>query len=41
MSDFNESLYFRDLNRHQTLPPNEEAVLLEIIKKNKATKEEN
>ena len=39
MSDFNESLYFRDLNRHQTLPPNEEAVLLEIIKKNKESDE--
>ncbi len=32
MSDFNESLYFRDLNRYPTLTPQEESVLLAIIK---------
>lgn len=36
MSDFNESLYFRDLNRYPTLTPQEEAVLLTIIKKNES-----
>lgn len=33
MSDFNESLYFRDLNRYPTLTPQEESVLIAIIKK--------
>lgn len=32
MSDFNESLYFRDLNRFPTLKPEEEATLIAIIK---------
>ena len=32
MSDFNESLYFRDLNRYPTLTPQEETVLLTIIR---------
>ncbi len=32
MSDFNEALYFRDLNRHPTLTPEEETALLRIIK---------
>lgn len=32
MSDFNETLYFRDLNRHPTLTPEEETALLAIIK---------
>lgn len=32
MSDFNESLYFRDLNRYPTLTPQEETVLISIIK---------
>ncbi len=32
MSDFNEALYFRDLNRHPTLTPEEETALLQIIK---------
>ncbi|MDR1759165.1 MAG: RNA polymerase sigma factor RpoD/SigA [Fibrobacter sp.] len=32
MSDLNESLYFRDLNRYPTLTPQEESVLLTIIK---------
>lgn len=32
MSDFNESLYFRDLNKHPTLTANEEMALLMIIK---------
>lgn len=36
MSDFNESLYFRDLNRYPTLTPQEEIVLLTIIKKNES-----
>lgn len=36
MSDFNESLYFRDLNRYPTLTPQEETVLLTIIKKNES-----
>ena len=39
MSDFNESLYFRDLNRHQTLSPEEEGALLAIIKRNTETQE--
>ena len=33
MSDFNEALYFRDLNRYPTLSPQEESALLTIIKK--------
>ena len=32
MSDFNEALYFRDLNRYPTLSPQEESALLTIIK---------
>lgn len=32
MSDFNESLYFRDLNRYPTLKPEEETTLISIIK---------
>ena len=32
MSDINESLYFRDLNRFPTLKPEEEAALISIIK---------
>ena len=32
MSDFNEALYFRDLNRYPTLTPQEESALLKIIK---------
>ena len=36
MSDFNESLYFRDLNKYPTLTPQEEVVLLAIIKKNES-----
>ena len=32
MSDFNESLYFRDLNRYPTLKPEEETALISIIK---------
>ena len=32
MSDFNESLYFRDLNRFPTLKPEEDATLIAIIK---------
>lgn len=32
MSDFNESLYFRDLNRYPTLKPEEESALIAIIK---------
>ena len=32
MSDINESLYFRDLNRLPTLKPEEEAALISIIK---------
>ena len=32
MSDFNESLYFRDLNRFPTLKPEEEETLIAIIK---------
>lgn len=35
MSDFNESLYFRDLNRYPTLKPDEEAALIAIIKDGK------
>lgn len=35
MSDFNESLYFRDLNRYPTLKPDEEAALIAIIKNGK------
>ncbi len=35
MSDFNESLYFRDLNRYPTLKPEEEAALIAIIKNGK------
>lgn len=35
MSDFNESLYFRDLNRYPTLKPDEEAALIVIIKDGK------
>ena len=31
MSDFNEALYFRDLNRYPTLTPQEESALLKII----------
>ena len=33
MSDLNEALYFRDLNRYPTLSPQEESALLTIIKK--------
>ena len=32
MSDFNEALYFRDLNRYPTLSPQEEMALLTIIR---------
>jgi len=32
MSDINEALYFRDLNRYPTLSPQEETALLSIIK---------
>ena len=32
MSDFNESLYFRDLNRYPTQKPEEETALISIIK---------
>ena len=32
MSDANEALYFRDLNRFPTLSPQEEEALLAIIK---------
>jgi len=32
MSRFNESLYFRDLNKHETLSPEEEQLLLRRIK---------
>ncbi len=32
MSDINESLYFRDLNRYPTLKPEEETALISIIK---------
>lgn len=35
MSDLNESLYFRDLNRYPTLKPDEEAALIAIIKDGK------
>ena len=35
MSNFNESLYFRDLNRYPTLKPDEEAALIAIIKDGK------
>lgn len=35
MSDFNESLYFRDLNRYPTLKPEEESALIAIIKNGK------
>lgn len=35
MSDFNESLYFRDVNRYPTLKPDEEAALIAIIKDGK------
>lgn len=35
MSDFNESLYFRDLNRYPTLKPDEEDALIAIIKDGK------
>ena len=35
MSDFNESLYFRELNRYPTLKPDEEAALIAIIKDGK------
>lgn len=33
MSRYSESLYFRDLNRHQTLTPSEEKALIALIKK--------
>jgi len=33
MSRYSESLYFRDLNRHQTLTPSEERALIALIKK--------
>ena len=36
MSDANEALYFRDLNRFPTLSPQEENALLEIIKSDQA-----
>lgn len=36
MSDFNEALYFRDLNRYPTLTPQEESALLKIIKNGEA-----
>ena len=32
MSEFNESLYFRDLNRYPTLSQQEEEALLTIIR---------
>lgn len=32
MSDFNEALYFRDLNRYPTLSPQEEEALITIVK---------
>ena len=38
MSDFNESLYFRDLNRYPTLKPEEESALIAIIKNGKTEK---
>ena len=37
MSDFNEALYFRDLNRYPTLSPQEESALLTIINKGKSS----
>lgn len=33
MNRINESLYFRDLNKHETLTPEEEVALLRLIKK--------
>ena len=36
MSDANEALYFRDLNRFPTLSPQEEEALLAIIKSDQA-----
>ena len=39
MSDFNESLYFRDLNRYPTLSPEEETALLTVIKNEESSAE--